>query len=122
MHVSASFHHTSIIGILACRPGLCSPVEECRLHDGSSETRSIGRAAREERGVPIYLAIGQMLIAVALISVILLQVHGGGLGGIFGQPDSVYRTRRGVEKTLFRLTIALAIFFVILAMLIVSVS
>ncbi len=72
--------------------------------------------------MPTYLAIGQMLIAVALISVILLQVHGGGLGGIFGQPDSVFRTRRGVEKTLFRLTIALAVFFVILAMLIVANS
>ena len=72
--------------------------------------------------MPTYLAIGQMLVAVALIAVILLQVHGGGLGGIFGQPDSVFRTRRGVEKTLFRLTIALSVFFVLLAMLIVATS
>jgi preprotein translocase subunit SecG len=72
--------------------------------------------------VPIYMAVAQILVAVALVAVILLQVHGGGLGGIFGQPDSVYRTRRGIEKTLFRLTIALAGVFVVLAIITVAVS
>jgi len=69
--------------------------------------------------LPTYLVIAQILIAVALIATILFQLHGGGLGGIFGQPDSVYRTRRGIEKTLFKLTIVLAIIFVILAVLMV---
>ena len=68
------------------------------------------------------MAVAQILVAVALVAVILLQVHGGGLGGIFGQPDSVYRTRRGIEKTLFRLTIALAGVFVVLAIVTVAVS
>ena len=68
------------------------------------------------------MAVAQILVAVALVAVILLQVHGGGLGGIFGQPDSVYRTRRGIEKTLFRLTIALAGVFVVLALVTVAVS
>ena len=72
--------------------------------------------------MPIYMAVAQILVAVALVAVILLQVHGGGLGGIFGQPDSVYRTRRGIEKTLFRLTIALAGVFVVLAIITVAVS
>ena len=72
--------------------------------------------------MPIYMAVAQILIAVALVAVILLQVHGGGLGGIFGQPDTVYRTRRGIEKTLFRLTIALASVFVVLALVTVAVS
>jgi len=72
--------------------------------------------------VPIYMAVAQILVAVALVAVILLQVHGGGLGGIFGQPDTVYRTRRGIEKTLFRLTIALAGVFVVLAIVTVMVS
>jgi len=72
--------------------------------------------------VPIYMAVAQILVAVALVAVILLQVHGGGLGGIFGQPDTVYRTRRGIEKTLFRLTIALAGVFVVLAIVTVAVS
>lgn len=42
----------------------------------------------------------------------MMQVKGGGLGGIFGQADTVYRTKRGVEKTLFQLTIALGVLFV----------
>jgi preprotein translocase subunit SecG len=46
---------------------------------------------------------------------ILFRVEGGGLGGIFGQADTVYRTRRGVEKTLFQLTIVLAVLFVIIS-------
>ena len=62
-----------------------------------------------------YFNIAQIVLSIALILVVLLQVRGGGLGGIFGQPDSVYRTKRGVEKTLFQLTIALVILFIIVA-------
>lgn len=65
--------------------------------------------------MPTYLAIAQILVALALIATVLFQIRGGGLGGIFGQPDSVYRTRRGIEKTLLRLTIVLVIVFIILA-------
>ena len=72
--------------------------------------------------MPSYLIIAQILVALALIVVITLQVKGGGLGGIFGQPDSVYRTRRGVEKSLFQMTIALAILFVVLSILVVSIK
>jgi len=62
-----------------------------------------------------FLYIAQIVVAVALIGIVLLQVRGGGLGGIFGQADTVYRTKRGVEKTMFQLTIALVIIFVILS-------
>ena len=69
-----------------------------------------------------YLIIAQILVAIALIGVILLQVKGGGLGGIFGQPDSVYRTRRGIEKNLFQFTIALAVLFVVLSIFVVRIG
>jgi len=62
-----------------------------------------------------YLYIAQIVVAVALIGVALLQVRGGGLGGIFGQADTVFRTKRGVEKTLFQLTIALVVIFIVLS-------
>ena len=62
-----------------------------------------------------YLYIAQIVVAVALILVALLQVRGGGLGGIFGQADTVFRTKRGIEKTLFQLTIALVLIFIILS-------
>ncbi len=64
-----------------------------------------------------YLNIAMIIVSVALVLAILVQARGGGLGGIFGQPDSVYRTRRGIERTLFRFTIALAVIFILLAIL-----
>ena len=63
-----------------------------------------------------YLNIAQIVLAVALILVILLQVRGGGLGGIFGQADTVFRTKRGVERTLFQFTVILVVLFVIVSM------
>ena len=66
-----------------------------------------------------YLLIGQILVAVALVVVLLFQVKGGGLGGIFGQADTVYRRRRGVEKRLLQFTVALMILLVILSVLVV---
>ena len=62
-----------------------------------------------------YLNVAQIVLAAALVLIILLQVRGGGLGGIFGQADTVYRTKRGIEKTMFQLTIALAVIFIIVA-------
>ena len=72
--------------------------------------------------MPSYLLVAQILVAIALIGVILLQVRGGGLGGIFGQPDSVYRTRRGVERSLLQITIALTVVFILLAIWIVTLT
>lgn len=69
-----------------------------------------------------YLFIAQMVLSVALILAVLLQVRGGGLGGIFGQPDTVYRTRRGVEKTLFQLTVVLVVLFIIVSLVSIKVS
>jgi preprotein translocase subunit SecG len=64
-----------------------------------------------------YFFIAQIIVAVVLILVLLLQVRGGGLGGIFGQADSTFRTRRGLEKTLFQFTIVLVLVFITLAIL-----
>ena len=67
-----------------------------------------------------YFSIAQILIAVALIATVLFQLRGGGIGGIFGQADSVYRTRRGIESTLFKLTIILAVLLVVFAVLVAT--
>jgi preprotein translocase subunit SecG len=69
-----------------------------------------------------YLNVAQIILSGALIFAVLLQVKGGGLGGIFGQPDSVYRTKRGVEKTLFQLTIVLIILFIIVSIVALRIS
>ena len=67
--------------------------------------------------MPTYLLVTQILVSVALIATVLFQLRGGGIGGIFGQADSVYRTRRGIESTLLKLTIVLVIVLVVLATL-----
>jgi preprotein translocase subunit SecG len=70
--------------------------------------------------LPTYLLIAQILVSAALIASVLFQLRGGGIGGIFGQADSVYRTRRGIESTLLKLTIVLAVVLVVLATLIAA--
>ncbi len=63
----------------------------------------------------VFLKVTQIVLSITIVMVILLQVKGGGLGGIFGQADTVFRTRRGLERTLFQLTIVLVVIFIILA-------
>ena len=69
-----------------------------------------------------YLYIIQIIISAALIAAILLQTKGAGLGGIFGGQSTVYQSRRGVEQTLFNITIGLAVAFFVFATLIVIVA
>ena len=63
------------------------------------------------------LIVAQGILALALIAAILLQQRGTGLGGAFGGEVTAYRSRRGIERTLFRLTILLAALFVIFSLL-----
>jgi preprotein translocase subunit SecG len=60
-----------------------------------------------------YLSIAAILVSIALIAVILLQVKGEGVGGL--QSGSFVRTRRGLEKTLFQLTIVLSVVWLAIA-------
>lgn len=61
------------------------------------------------------LALGQLIVSVALIAAILLQARGTGLSGTFGGDSAVYRSRRGVEKRLWQFTIILLALWVIFA-------
>ncbi len=67
----------------------------------------------------VYLNITELIVAVVLILVILVQVKGAGTG-LFGSAEGSFRTRRGVEKTLFQFTIALGVVFVLLSLFSVS--
>jgi preprotein translocase subunit SecG len=63
------------------------------------------------------LALVQSILAVALTVAILLQQRGAGVGGAFGGEITAYRSRRGIERTLFRLTIVLASLWVVFSVL-----
>ena len=62
------------------------------------------------------LAIAEILVSIGLIAAVLLQARGAGLGATFGGESSAYRSRRGVEKTLFQFTIIMAALFVTVCM------
>jgi protein translocase SecG subunit len=53
----------------------------------------------------------QIVISILLIVAILLQQKGSSLGMTFGGDSAIYRTKRGAEKFIFRLTIVLAFLF-----------
>ncbi|UMX48147.1 MAG: preprotein translocase subunit SecG [Candidatus Nealsonbacteria bacterium DGGOD1a] len=62
------------------------------------------------------IAIVQIVISAAIIGLVLLQQRGGaGLGSAFGQSSGAYSTQRGIQKKIFRATIALAVVFIGLA-------
>ena len=58
-----------------------------------------------------FLNLAQILVSLALILVVLLQAKGSGFGAGLGGTTSSFRTRRGLEKTLFQATIFLTIIF-----------
>lgn len=61
----------------------------------------------------VALQIASILVSIVLIVLILLQVKGGGLGSLLGGEagGGITRTRRGLEKTLFQITIVMAVLF-----------
>ncbi|MEK7167987.1 MAG: preprotein translocase subunit SecG [Patescibacteria group bacterium] len=69
-------------------------------------------------GLKPYMIIDiiQIISAVLLVIAILMQNRGSGLGAAFGGGGDVYHAKRGMEKTLFNITIALAIIFFITAL------
>jgi len=62
------------------------------------------------------LQIIQVIVAVLLIAVILMQNRGTGLSGIFGGGGNVYRTKRGIENVLFMATIILSVLFFLVSL------
>lgn len=70
-----------------------------------------------------YLDIALIITAIALIASIVLQSKGVGLGGLTGvDTGGVFTARRGIEKTLFWITIGLSILFVILILVIIVIG
>ncbi len=74
------------------------------------------------RTLDTYLYLAQIVISVALIAAILLQAKGARLGGIFGSDGATFRTRRGLEKTLYQATIGLSVAFFALSILTVVLT
>ena len=71
----------------------------------------------------VYLFIALIITSISLIISIILQSKGAGLGGLTGaDTGGVFTARRGIEKTLFRVTIILSVLFFILCIATVMVT
>jgi preprotein translocase subunit SecG len=74
-------------------------------------------------GIALQLIL--IIISVALVAAIILQAKGSGLGNLLGGGDSslgLTKTRRGLEKTLFQITIMLSAVFLSVALLLLMVQ
>ncbi len=81
------------------------------------------RIKLREDSVEKYLDVAMIITSVALIVSVILQSKGAGLGGLTGaDTGGFFSARRGVEKTLIRLTIILGVIFVLLAVATVIVA
>jgi preprotein translocase subunit SecG len=73
--------------------------------------------------VTTYLDIALIITSIALIAAVILQNKGTGLGGLTGQDSGgVFTARRGIEKTLFYITIGLSVIFFVLTLVVVFVT
>ncbi len=63
-----------------------------------------------------WLNIVQIAISIVLVAIILLQVRGQGTG-LFGAAEGSFRTRRGLERTLFQFTIFMVVVFIAVSIL-----
>lgn len=61
------------------------------------------------------ILIVQILLAIVLTGAVLLQTRGSGFSAFGSSDSSIYRTRRGFERTLFQFTIVLAVAWVLVS-------
>jgi preprotein translocase subunit SecG len=63
------------------------------------------------------IRVVQIVLSIAVIAFILLQVRSAGLGSAFGgtSAGSVFKTRRGVERLVFNITIVFIVLFSVIS-------
>jgi preprotein translocase subunit SecG len=86
---------------------------------GGSRNVEIGRSIRMIQ----FLQISLIVTSIALIASVILQSKGAGLGGLTGSDTGgVFTARRGIEKTLFWVTIALSVAFFVLTITLIIIT
>jgi preprotein translocase subunit SecG len=68
------------------------------------------------------LRVGQLILAISLVGLILMQSRGTSLGSVFGQEGSVFHTRRGAERVLFNVSIFVAVAFFVISLVLVRIG
>ena len=62
-----------------------------------------------------FLSLAQILVSALLIVLVLMQVRGTGFGAALGGQDYTFRTKRGLQRSLHRLTIVVVVIFVLIS-------
>ena len=62
--------------------------------------------------IDLILQITTIVSAILMVAAILLHQRGASLGAGFGSSGELYTSRRGLDKSLFRATVVLALIFV----------
>lgn len=63
-----------------------------------------------------YFYLALIITSIALIASVILQSKGAGLGGLTGaDTGGIFTARRGIEKTLFWVTVGLGVLFFVLS-------
>jgi preprotein translocase subunit SecG len=86
-----------------------------RVQRSDAETSRIRRLQYKEKQVELALYIAVLIISVVLIVLVVLQARSPGMAN--RDTSSIYRTRRGLEKTMHQATIALGVIFLVLALI-----
>lgn len=63
------------------------------------------------------LLIVNIVVAIIITGLILLQGKGAGLGSAWGGGGEMFQTRRGIEKVTLRITVALIVLFFVLSLI-----
>ncbi len=64
-----------------------------------------------------YLSIAMIIVSILLIVLIILGAQNSAVGNVFGGDSPVYHSRRGIERTLFNITVWVSVIFFVLAIL-----
>jgi len=67
--------------------------------------------------VPTYINIAMIIVSILLIALVIIGARNSQVGNVFGGDSPVYHTRRGVERTLFNVTVWVSVVFFALAIL-----
>lgn len=75
--------------------------------------------AKSEYNMLMILYVIEIVVAVLLIGIILMQVQGTGLSGSFGGAGESFKSKQSMEKTLVYITVILAVVFALVSILLV---
>lgn len=64
-----------------------------------------------------YLSIAMIIVSILLVTLVIVGARNSAVGNVFGGDSPVYHSRRGIERTLFNVTVWVSVIYFVLAIL-----